>query len=381
MTTMKVFRCPGRHGYAVEASPFLPNRLACAASQYYGITGSGSLFVLDQTETGIVLVRSWQWGDGLFDVAWSEANEHVLVAGGGDGSLQLWDSANQNAPLKVAKEHTQEVYSVDWSQTRAENLIASGSWDRSVKVWDQNLGASLATLRGHEGVVYSSIWSPHIPGCIASASGDGTLRVWDVKAAACRLAVPAHKAEILSCDWCKYDQNLVATGSVDCSVCVWDLRNVTQPVNQLLGHSYAIRRVKNRPAAARLRTDRPRNLSGRSSSNVLHVSEEIVQVLLRVRSDPVLPIQSDRSGLLLLRLHRPVLGLRQTSASPGHSGASFRVCLWIGLQPPHPPPGGGLFLGRDGEDLLTFLPHCSIITHTHADTHILTHTQRETHTH
>ncbi|XP_054878957.1 peroxisomal biogenesis factor 7 isoform X2 [Poeciliopsis prolifica] len=198
---------------------------------------------------GVPVLRNncWQWSDGLFDVAWSEANEHVLVAGGGDGSLQLWDSANQSAPLRVVKEHTQEVYSVDWSQTRAENLIASGSWDRSVKVWDQNLGSSLSTLRGHEGVVYSSIWSPHIPGCIASASGDGTLRVWDVKAAACRLAVPAHKAEILSCDWCKYDQNLVATGSVDCSVCVWDLRNVTQPISQLLGHSYAIRRVKFSP--------------------------------------------------------------------------------------------------------------------------------------
>lgn len=39
-------------------------------------------------------------------------------------------------------------------------------------------------------------------------------------------------------------QNMLATGAVDCSVCVWDLRNVRQPVVQMLGHSYAIRRVK-----------------------------------------------------------------------------------------------------------------------------------------
>ncbi|GAA6105001.1 peroxisomal targeting signal 2 receptor-like [Tachysurus ichikawai] len=77
--------------------------------------------------------------------------------------------------------------------------------------------------------------------------GDGTLRVWDVKAGSCRLAIPAHKAEILSCDWCKYDQNVLATGAVDSSVCVWDLRNVRQPVAQMLGHSYAIRRVKFSP--------------------------------------------------------------------------------------------------------------------------------------
>ncbi|XP_039873490.1 peroxisomal biogenesis factor 7 isoform X2 [Simochromis diagramma] len=247
MMTVKVFRSPARHGYAVEVSPYIPSRVACAASQYYGIAGCGTLLVLDQTETGLTLVRSWEWSDGLFDVAWSEANEHILVAGGGDGSLQLWDTANHSAPLRVAKEHTQEVYAVDWSQTRGESLIVSGSWDQTVKVWDPALSPSLTTLRGHEGVIYSTIWSPHIPGCFASASGDGTLRIWDVKGAACRLAIPAHKAEILSCDWCKYDQNVVATGSVDCTVCVWDLRNIRQPVNQLLGHTYAIRRLKFSP--------------------------------------------------------------------------------------------------------------------------------------
>lgn len=30
--------------------------------------------------------------DGLFDVAWSEANENQLVTASGDGSLKLWDT-------------------------------------------------------------------------------------------------------------------------------------------------------------------------------------------------------------------------------------------------------------------------------------------------
>lgn len=136
-------------------------------------------------------------------MAWSEANEHVLVAGGGDGSLQLWDTTNQLAPLTVAKEHLQEVYSVDWSQTRGENLVVSGSWDQTAKVvrgrccrlgffclsplvterfcfyplqWDQTLSTSLMTLTGHQGVIYSTVWSPHIPACFASASGQQTKR-------------------------------------------------------------------------------------------------------------------------------------------------------------------------------------------------------------
>ncbi|KAJ3607197.1 hypothetical protein NHX12_026710 [Muraenolepis orangiensis] len=153
---------------------------------------SGTLLILEETESGISLVKSCEWSDGLFDVAWSETNENVLAAGGGDGSLQLWDaSSNHSAPL-----------------------------------------------RGHEGVIYSTVWSPHIPGCFASASGDGTLRVWDVKSAACRLAIPAHKSEILSCDWCKYDQNIVVTGAVDCSLGMGNGPPSVANQQQLVGDSY-----------------------------------------------------------------------------------------------------------------------------------------------
>ncbi|TWW68487.1 Peroxisomal targeting signal 2 receptor [Takifugu flavidus] len=468
---VKVFRCPARHGYAVEVSPFIANRLACSASQYYGIVGCGSLLVLDVTETDIHLLRRWEWGDGLFDVSWSETNEHVLVAGGGDGSLQLWDTTNQNAPLRVVKEHTQEVYSVDWSQTRGENLIVSGSWDQTIKVaeqvnrlveagvsvggrfeavlplsqpatkvslsnvppfimdgllcgelsrhgrivshglgerpgatadgpvtraegpwvdraapvnsdrwvryskwrtwqvrdqekafdrvehsflwrtmdrfgfragliakiqvlysdienvlkschqagcprsrlgqlplggpwvpcwdydrwwrevrssvealcepsstpgtpsltssgalapwpfperllqWDAALGQSLTTLRGHEGVVYSTIWSPHIPGCFASVSA-GAQRDFEHQQSYTYMPVLAVdgagfelRGQLLAMGGVCYTElnhqgNIIATGSVDCSVYIWDLRNVRHPVNQLLGHTYAIRRLK-----------------------------------------------------------------------------------------------------------------------------------------
>ncbi|XP_030303581.1 peroxisomal biogenesis factor 7 [Calypte anna] len=245
-------RLPGLHGYAVEFSPYWPGRVACAAAQYYGIAGCGTLAVLEQNEAGIVLLRSFDWNDGLFDVTWSENNEHVLITSSGDGSLQIWDTAKTKGPLQVYKEHTQEAYSVDWSQTRGEQLVVSGSWDQTAKLWDPAVGKSLRTFKGHEGVIYSTIWSPHIPGCFASASGDQTLRVWDVKAPGAKLVIPAHQAEILSCDWCKYDENLLVTGAVDCSLKGWDLRNIRQPVFILLGHTYAIRRVKFSPFHANL---------------------------------------------------------------------------------------------------------------------------------
>ncbi|CAO2628358.1 Peroxisomal targeting signal 2 receptor [Lemmus lemmus] len=221
MSAVRTLRVPGRHGYAAEFSPYLPGRLACAAAQNYGIAGCGTLLVLDQTESGLQIFRSFDWNDGLFDVTWSENNEHVLVTCSGDGSLQLWDTAKATGPLQVYKEHTQE--------------------------WDPTVQNSLYTFRGHESVIYSTVWSPHIPGCFASTSGDQTLRIWDMKIAGVRIVIPAHHTEILSCDWCKYNENLVVTGAVDCSLRGWDLRNVRQPVFELFGHKYAIRRVKFSP--------------------------------------------------------------------------------------------------------------------------------------
>ncbi|MEE6509486.1 hypothetical protein FKM82_026433 [Ascaphus truei] len=77
--------------------------------------------------------------------------------------------------------------------------------------------------------------------------GDQTLRIWDVKSPVSKIVIPAHQAEILSCDWCKYDQNLLVTGAIDCSLKGWDLRAIRQPVFDLQGHTYAIRRVKFSP--------------------------------------------------------------------------------------------------------------------------------------
>ncbi|XP_043932382.1 peroxisomal biogenesis factor 7 isoform X2 [Protopterus annectens] len=247
MVFAQSFKLPARHGYAVEISPYFPSRLACATSQYYGIAGCGTLVVLEENEVGIHCLRSFDWNEGLFDVTWSENNEHVLITSSGDGSLQVWDTANPVGPLQVYKGHTQEVYSVDWSQTRGEQLVVSGSWDHTAKVWDPSVGQLVRTFQGHEGVIYSTVWSPFIPDCFASTSGDHTLRIWDMKSSGTRLVIPAHQAEILTCDWCKYDQNLLVTGAVDCFLRGWDLRNIRQPVFNIPGHTYAIRRVKFSP--------------------------------------------------------------------------------------------------------------------------------------
>nr|XP_022918396.1 peroxisomal targeting signal 2 receptor [Onthophagus taurus] len=240
------FLTPNRHGYSVRFSPFNPDQLVVATSQYYGLTGGGTLFLLERNQGNLVEVGTYLWPDGLFDVTWSEIDPQTVVTACGDCSLQIWNLF-ANTPPVILNEHTKEVYSVDWSKTRQQQLIISASWDCTVKLWDPNRKTSLSTFTGHNQLVYNAMWSPHVANCFASVSGEGTLKIWNISSPSTPITTKVHDAEVLSCDWCKYDQNLLTTGGSDGLIRGWDLRNLNQPIFQLIGCEYAVRRVQFSP--------------------------------------------------------------------------------------------------------------------------------------
>ena len=61
----------------------------------YLISGSGSILLVDSNAGGLSTVKRFEWNDALFDVTWSENNEHIAVTGSGDASIQVWDFAQQ----------------------------------------------------------------------------------------------------------------------------------------------------------------------------------------------------------------------------------------------------------------------------------------------
>jgi peroxin-7 len=144
--TMPTYFTSNRHGYAVRFSRFSPDRLFVASSQYYGLVGAGTLYVLDlDDDDNFKEVKTFHWSDGLFDVIASEKDPNVVISVSGDGTLQLWnldsleeDSPLTNLPQMIYKEHKKEVYSIDWLSVRSENFILSASWDMSIKLWDPN---------------------------------------------------------------------------------------------------------------------------------------------------------------------------------------------------------------------------------------------------
>ena len=69
------------------------------------------LFSLQLTPAGLVETAAFDTADGLYDCAWSEENENVVLAASGDGSVKVYDLAAPPManPLRVYREHKHEV--------------------------------------------------------------------------------------------------------------------------------------------------------------------------------------------------------------------------------------------------------------------------------
>ena len=63
------------------------------------------------TPNGLREVAVFDTADGLYDCAWSEDNENILVSASGDGSIKVWDLHAPPAanPLRSFEEHSREV--------------------------------------------------------------------------------------------------------------------------------------------------------------------------------------------------------------------------------------------------------------------------------
>lgn len=234
-------------GYSCEFSPFHGNLLAVGTAQYYGIVGNGRLHVFDISSGNAVPVADWLTNDGVYDVAWSEANEHVLATGQGDGTVKIFDWNNRGGPIMSLHEHTAEVYGIDWNMN-TKQLISSAAWDNTVKVWDVAAGACVQTCTAHQKIAYAAIWAPARPMCMATVAGDAMLHIQDLNAGPAPVqSIQAHQHEILTVDWNKYNDFTLITGSVDKQIRMFDLRNLTGPVQVFHGHQLAVRRVKTHP--------------------------------------------------------------------------------------------------------------------------------------
>jgi WD repeat-containing protein 61 len=107
----------------------------------------------------------------------------ILLSGGKDAHLNIWDLENGNIRLHSIPAHNFSIYSICFSPDN--RLFATASRDKTLKIWDAAsfeflLRISKEMHNGHVNSVNTLYWSAD-PACLVSAGDDRSLILWTVK--------------------------------------------------------------------------------------------------------------------------------------------------------------------------------------------------------
>ncbi|MGW4497693.1 NB-ARC domain-containing protein [Micromonospora sp. NPDC004336] len=162
------------------------------------------------------------------------ATNQVIITGGYDGYLRLWDS-----------QLLTETHAWQGHQDRISSLALApdGSWfassghDASVRVWDTGTAAALATCTGHTEWVNALIVSPTAR-WLASSDDEGVIRLWRMPSGEAWHVLRGHTTMVRTLAITQ-DDALIVSGSWDRTARVWDVATGTT-VHVLTGHTEQI---------------------------------------------------------------------------------------------------------------------------------------------
>jgi cytochrome c len=138
----------------------------------------------------------------------------VVASAGWDRRIQLWRASDLSSIATI-----DTVENVNALVFTPEGVLVGGGYDAGIRLWDVTRAAELAALSGHEAGVNALLALPG--GRLASASSDRTVRLWDVRARAEAGVLLGAEAAVLSLAAAK-GGDWVAAGDAGGFLTVWD---------------------------------------------------------------------------------------------------------------------------------------------------------------
>ena len=100
----------------------------------------------------------------------------MIVSGGDDATVRVWDAATGTPVGAVLTGHTGPVWAVACARVDGRDVIVSGGDDGTVRVWDAATGTPVgAVLTGHTGPVWA-VACARVDGRDVIVSGGDDLR-------------------------------------------------------------------------------------------------------------------------------------------------------------------------------------------------------------
>ena len=197
----------------------------------------------------------------------------VIISGGGDGTVRVWDLADGTPVGEPLHGHGGAVAAVAVGALPEDGIpvIISGGRDGTVRVWRLADGTPVGEpLHGHGGLVQAvavgALPDDGTP-VIISGDGDGTVRVWDL-ADGTPVGEPLHghsgRVLAVAAGALRDGTPVIISGGDDGTVRVWDLADGTPVGEPLHGHGGCVYAV----AVGTLPDGSPAIISGGSDCTV-----------------------------------------------------------------------------------------------------------------
>ena len=171
----------------------------------------------------------------------------VVISGGDDGSVRVWDLATGAPAGDPLVGHASWVGAVATAELEGRPVVISGSGDGCVGVWDLATSTPIGDLfTGHASPV-NAVATAELDGRPVAISGsdDGTVRVWDLATGAL-VGDPftGHTGSVNAVATAELDgRPVVISGSDDLSVRVWDLAPAERVSDPFSGGAMSVRVV------------------------------------------------------------------------------------------------------------------------------------------
>jgi len=159
------------------------------------------------------------------------------LAGGGDGSLRLFETST-GVEGRVFAGHGNGVTSVAVSDNGL--WLASAGRDSWVRVWDTGDGVCRHEFEGHEGIVQAVAFDPD-GNSVVSAGDDGTVRLWPLEEGSLPELL-GRSEDAVTALAVSADGRFVVGGGWDSQVTVWNLPKRAE-LRRMAGHEGAINAV------------------------------------------------------------------------------------------------------------------------------------------
>ncbi|UKZ91996.1 uncharacterized protein TrAFT101_006963 [Trichoderma asperellum] len=188
-------------------------------------------------------------GAGVSSLALEKFDGRILVSGGADGSIKLWDLESCPGPYEI---HTfRPVSSISRSTGGPRSsghshgithlafypfdpdAFLSSSYDKTLKLW-ATAKTALSAQFDLNATVYSHASSPiasHL--LISCATQHSNVRLVDLKSGSAVQALVAHGGPVLSTAWSPRHEHILVSGHADGKARIWDIRRAGGVLAQL----------------------------------------------------------------------------------------------------------------------------------------------------